>query len=329
MKLQTILAQVKKTFSELDCTGGGVIINKHGQTVLEEYFGVQGQRKGEKKVGPHTLFHLASVRKTYVGFAVAYAIYHNCIASIDDKLSDYLGNEEIFGDVSIRHLLTHTHGLRWQNEKIIREFKAGCNWAYRDINIDLLAKVIIKVTGKTIAEIVDEQIFQILSFTETNWFSEKTEQHIEVIHNDSPFWYESDVCDGSKMNMYCSLRELAKWGQVHLDKGKIHGKQMLPEEIIQLLTTIQSPDSKPKNLPTNGFFWFIQPQQREGITEISPLLPRGSFQLLGYTSVALLVIPEENIVAVRGFNSFGSPEGFDYIKDIHDFGSTVYQYFNN
>jgi len=54
-------------------------------------------------------------------------------------------------------------------------------------------------------------------------------------------------------------------------------------------------------------------------------LPQGSFQLLGYTSVAILVIPNKNIVAVRGFNSFGSPKGFDYLKDIHDFGSTVYQ----
>ncbi|MGE7914374.1 serine hydrolase domain-containing protein [Lysinibacillus xylanilyticus] len=322
MNPQAILTQVKKTFSELDCTGGGVIIIKHGQTVLEEYFGEQGQQKGAKKDGPHTLFHLASVRKAYVGFAVAYAIYHNYIASIDDKLSYYLGNEEFFGDVSIRHLLTHTHGLHWQNEKIIKEYKAGCNWAYRDINVELLAKVIFEVTGKTIAEIVAEQVFQTLSFTETNWFSEKNEQHIEVIHNDSPFWYESDICDGSKMNMYSSLRELAKWGQVHLNKGKINGKQIIPEEIIQLSTTIQSPNSKPKHSPTNGFFWFIQPQQREGITELSP---QGSFQLLGYTSVALLVIPEEHIVAVRGFNSFGSPEGFDYIKDIHDFGSTVYQ----
>ncbi|MFJ7913648.1 MULTISPECIES: serine hydrolase domain-containing protein [unclassified Lysinibacillus] len=325
MNSQAILTQVKETFSQLDCTGGGVIINKHGQTVLEEYFGVQGQQQDAKRIGPHTLFHLASVRKTYVGFAVAYAIYHNYIASIDDKLSDYLENEIVFADVSIRHLLTHTHGLRRQNEKVMKEFKAGYNWAYRDINVELLAKVIFKATGKTIAEIVDEQVFQPLSLTETNWFSEKNEQHIEVIHNDNPFWYESDVCDGSKMNMYSTLRELAKWGQVHLDKGRLLGKQIIPEEIIQLLTTIQSPNSKPKNLPTNGFFWFIQPQQREGVTELIPILPQGSFQLLGFTSVALLVIPKENIVAVRGFNSFGSPEGFDYIKDIHDFGSTVYQ----
>ncbi|MCL1702751.1 serine hydrolase domain-containing protein [Lysinibacillus sp. Bpr_S20] len=325
MNPQSILSQVKKTFSQLDCTGGGVIIKKHGQTILEEYFGVQGQQKDAKKVGPHTLFHLASVRKAYVGFAVAYAIYHNYIASIDDELSDYLDDEKVFADVSIRHLLTHTHGLRRQHGIVMKEFKAGYNWAYRDINVELLAKVILKVTGKTIAQIVDEQVLQKLSFTDTDWFSEKNEQHIEVKHNNSPFWYESDICDGSKMNMYSSLSELAKWGQVHLDKGRINGKQIIPEEIIQLVTTIQSPNTKPKNLPTNGFFWFVQPHQKEGITELSPILPQGSFQLLGYTSVAILVIPDENIVAVRGFNSFGSPEGFDYMKDIHDFGSTVYQ----
>lgn len=51
----------KGNFSQLDCTGGGVNINKHGQTVLEEYFGVQGQQYDAKRVGPHTLFHLASV----------------------------------------------------------------------------------------------------------------------------------------------------------------------------------------------------------------------------------------------------------------------------
>ncbi len=49
----------------------------------------------------------------------------------------------------------------------------------------------------------------------------------------------------------------------------------------------------------------------------------GSFQILGYTGVTLLVIPEENLVAVRMFNSFGSPEGFDYLSDVRSFGNTV------
>ncbi len=58
-------------------------------------------------------------------------------------------------------------------KKIMKEFIAGSNWAYRDVNVDILAQVIFNTTGKTIAEIVNEEVFQALSFTETNWFGEK------------------------------------------------------------------------------------------------------------------------------------------------------------
>ena len=41
--------------------------------------------------------------------------------------------------------------------------------------------------------------------------------------------------------------------------------------------------------------------------------------------VALLVIPEENVVAVRMFNRYGSSDGYDYLNDIRSFGDTVYK----
>lgn len=39
--------------------------------------------------------------------------------------------------------------------------------------------------------------------------------------------------------------------------------------------------------------------------------------------MTLLVIPDEDIVAVRMFNSYGSPEGYDYLEDVRSFGDTV------
>lgn len=58
-------------------------------------------------------------------------------------------------------------------------------------------------------------------------------------------------------------------------------------------------------------------------TEIGEDVPQGSYRILGYTGVTLLVIPQENIVAVRMFNSFGSPEGYDYLANVRSFGDTV------
>jgi hypothetical protein len=53
------------------------------------------------------------------------------------------------------------------------------------------------------------------------------------------------------------------------------------------------------------------------------LVPKGSYQILVYTGVTLLVIPQHDIVVVRAFNSFGSPSGFDYLSDVRTFGDAV------
>jgi hypothetical protein len=68
--------------------------------------------------------------------------------------------------------------------------------------------------------------------------------------------------------------------------------------------------------------WFVKDLPAKK-SEIGAGVPKGSYQILGYTGVTLLVIPQENLVAVRMFNSFGSPEGYDYLSDVRSFGDTV------
>lgn len=49
--------------------------------------------------------------------------------------------------------------------------------------------------------------------------------------------------------MYVSSRELAKWGYFHLKKGNVNGKQIVSNEIIDIATTVQSPNSLDVELP--------------------------------------------------------------------------------
>lgn len=124
------------------------------------------------------------------------------------------------------------------------------------------------------------------------------------------------------MNMYVSARELAKWGLLHLNKGVMYGEQVIDQGIIELATTLQSHPYKNLDTPENGIFWFVNSTQAKQ-SEIGALVPNGAFQILGYTTVTLLVIPSENIVAVRAFNSVGNPEGYDYLKDVRNFGDEI------
>lgn len=321
-----LLFYVLNTFNQVICSGASAFVIHDDSIVLEHYIGKQSNKNDSRVVQKDTQFHVASVRKSYIGFAVAYAVYYGHIQSIDDLVLKYLPelDEGTWKGTTIRHLLTHTHGLDQKENIIYREFPVGEKWSYRQVGINALTEIVKKTTEKTISEIVHEQVFNPLSFLETNWYNNKHEKLADVIlrYEDDIDWKTSKSTEGDKMNMYVSARELAFWGYLHLKNGNVNGKQIVPKEIIHMATSIQSPISIDNSFPQNGFLWFVRdvPSKK---TEIGEEVPKGSYQILGYTGVTLLVIPQENLVAVRMFNSFGSPEGYDYLSDVRSFGDTV------
>ncbi|MFJ7666415.1 serine hydrolase domain-containing protein [Lysinibacillus sp. NPDC097195] len=318
---------VMESAEKLGASGGALIIIQNDNLVTELYFGKQSNVIDARDVQEDTQFHIASVRKAYIGFVAAYAIY-NGYFSLDDLVQQFIEDPHLsaYEGVTIRHLLTHTHGLNMiDGSKLVSEFKPGEAWAYRGPSIDLLTMIIQKTTGQSIAEIIKLHVIEPLGFQSTEWIK-MSKQHTKIANvirdADNPFWSETDVVDGSGMNMYVSAKELALWGYIHLTEGKWGGKQMIPREILQMATSIQTPNP---TLPIqkNGFLWFVK-DTNNSFNQIGDTVPNGSYQLLGYTNVALLVIPEENVVAVRMFNRYGSSKGYDYLSDIRSFGDTVY-----
>jgi CubicO group peptidase (beta-lactamase class C family) len=325
-KFAPVLKHVTRTFNQVIGSGAATIVIHNDSIVLEEYIGQQSKNSNARKVQADTQFHVASVRKSYIGFTLAYAVYHGHIKSIDDHVLEYMPEleESVWKDTSIRHLLTHTHGLHQRDDVTYREYPVGEYWTYRQVGITVLTEMVKRTTNKTVSDIVHDQVFKPLLFSESNWHAKKHEKLADVIlrYEGDEDWETSNSIDGSEKNMYVSARELSCWGYLHLTEGYINGKQIVPKEIIQLATTLQSPPYLEENLPQNGFLWFVKdlPAMK---TEIGEEVPKGSFQILGYTGVTLLVIPQENLVAVRMFNSFGSPEGYDYLSDVRSFGNTV------
>ncbi|MHA7136708.1 serine hydrolase domain-containing protein [Rossellomorea arthrocnemi] len=321
-----VLDHVNSTFHKVICSGASTLIIHKDSIVLEQYIGKQSTANEARIVQADTQFHVASVRKSYIGFAVSYALFYGYINSIDDLVLTYLPEleETIWKDTTIRHVLTHTHGLKQEGNRTFREFAPGTNWSYKQIGIEVLTQIVKRTTNKSVAEIIHENVFIPLGFNESNWYSKKHEQLVDVMlrHEGDEDWKTSESTEGDKMNMYVSTRELAYWGYFHLKKGKINGKQMVLSEIIDMATSLQSPSTLPKELPQNGFLWFVKDLPAKK-TEIGHHVPKGSYQILGFTNCTLLVIPEEEIVAVRMFNSFGSPEGYDYLSDVRLFGDTI------
>lgn len=117
---------------------------------------------------PSTRFNVASVRKSYIGFAISLALYQNKLSSIDDYISDYLEDLNLAAvkGVRVRHLLTHTHGLKNNHEKL---FPPGTNWKYNNIGINMLIRLIRKLFEAPLSEVLQQYVFKPCKFIETGW----------------------------------------------------------------------------------------------------------------------------------------------------------------
>src|SRR5690606_16057193 len=128
----------------------------------------------------------ASARKSYLGLAVAYAVYEGKIKSLDDDATEYFSemDEQLLGKTTIRHLVTHSHGLNQKEDvTIIREFEPGKNWAYRGVNVSMMTSLVNRLFQKCFPELLLERVFRPLGFNNTAWQTKGNEALVKVINN--------------------------------------------------------------------------------------------------------------------------------------------------
>lgn len=84
-----------------------------------------------RKVDVKSQFNIASIRKTYLGFAISLALFEGRIKGLNDSVSVYLDglDDDVIAGTTIRHLLTHTQGLY---SPLKRMFPSGSDWKYNN-----------------------------------------------------------------------------------------------------------------------------------------------------------------------------------------------------
>ena len=108
------------------------------------------------------------------------------INSIDDEVIKYFKdfNPALLGKTTIRHLVTHSHGLEEMNDgQFFREFEPGQAWAYRDINVRMMTRLIYQLYNKSFPELLKERVFKPANFQETGWRVQRDENLVDVVNN--------------------------------------------------------------------------------------------------------------------------------------------------
>jgi CubicO group peptidase (beta-lactamase class C family) len=189
---------------------------------------------------PSTIFNIASVSKQFTAFSIL-LLQENGKLSLDDNIEKYLPEVPDFGHtITLRHLITHTSGLRDQNhllwlkglrpddvitnEHILSlisqqqelNFIPGEEYLYCNTGFTLLAEVVARVSGQTFAKFTQDHIFTPLQMRSTSF----NDDHEKIIKNTAYSYYSNNeeykkrVLSSSNVgptNLISTVEDLSKW----------------------------------------------------------------------------------------------------------------------
>ncbi|WP_430509855.1 serine hydrolase domain-containing protein [Gottfriedia solisilvae] len=321
-RLNPLYKYVEEVRNQINSSASAVYVIQEDRVIGEWYSGVEPL--ANQPIEGNSRFNIYSARKSYIGLVVGILLKERKLDHLDEYVLNYLEDmdEEICKGITIRHLITHTHGLKLENNKLIKFAAPGSKWDYNGAGLSLLYKIIMQVTGYNVNQIIRQYVFDPIEFTETGWeTTHKRSLIADVFESLEAPKVRLDDDTGFERNLYVSARELAHWGYLNLNKGNIGGKQVLPRDLFDLTTSIQTPKEM-VNTHQNGFFWFMNENSYID-SELGEDVPAKSYQILGASGCTCLVIPEYDAVAVRMYNKIGNPIGYDYLRDIKNFGNLV------
>jgi len=202
---------------------------RHGHVVAEEWW------KPEAAEKPHVMHSLSkSFTSTAVGLAVAEGKL-----SVDDPVLKFFPEDAPaepspkLKAMRVRDLLTMSTGHEMEpkftpNEPWVRTFlshpvphKPGAHFQYNSPATHMLSAIVTKVTGATVLEYLKPRLFEPLGIENPEWGS-------------SP---QGNTYGGWGLKI--RTEDVAKFGQLYLQKGQWNGRQLVPKNWIEQATAKQ------------------------------------------------------------------------------------------
>jgi len=206
-RFDALVTYTKEAKEKYGASATSIVIIQNNRILTEWYSGKHHFKNGALEVSTDSMFNLYSLRKTYVGLATAIAVVESKL-SLDSNVSDILtkASEYELGNTTIRDLVTKT-GAKYSGPNRIEREEVAC---------DLVKELI----GLNIAELITERIFKPMGLTDTQWIAipkEKLVCDFQAADGYASVRVESN--EGHERNLYSSARDLALWGNLHLNRG--------------------------------------------------------------------------------------------------------------
>jgi len=281
-----------------------LLIVRNNKLVYEHYWPGKDQSWGKdlgiRTHGKDSLHDIRSISKSIVSACVGIAIQQGKIKSIDQKVFDFFPEYKkldtgLISSLTIKHLLTMSSGLRWNEEvpydnpenseiRMIRssnqieyvlsqpmEFPPGQVWKYNGGTTQLLAGIIEKATGKKIEQFAKEYLFQPLGITSFEWIK-----------------YDGTDLAAAASGLRLRSRDLLKFGLLYYNDGQYKDTQVVSKKWVE--ESFQSHVQRPGGGSYGYQFWLFQDTINNKPLSIVSCIGNGDQNILFDKTNGLLVV---------------------------------------
>ncbi|MET0758774.1 MAG: serine hydrolase, partial [Flavobacterium sp.] len=298
----TATSELEKTHKEIGTVA--FLIIKNDSIWHESYY--DGFNKDSKS-------NSFSMAKSVVSASLGKAIMEGKIKSLDQPVADFFPQfkEGKAAKMTVGDLSSMASGLNWDESyyspfsittrayfdddlnKVILGLKVvdepGKKYKYLSGNTQLLAMVIEKATGESLANYVSDKFWKPMGA------------------ENEALW-ETDDKDGIVKAFCCiasNARDFGRFGKLYKQYGKWNGKQILDSAFVA-----KSIMPRFKASPQYGYGWWLSNYKDKKI-----------FYMRGHLGQYVIVIPEDELIIVRlghekGFQSTKSPHSDDFFVYI-------------
>ncbi len=312
VKLAEMDAAVLQTVRSNKIPGGVLWLERQGR-VYRKAYGHRALVPAHEPMTEETIFDAASLTKVIATTPAIMLLLERGKVKLDVPVSAYIPEFQILGKefVTVRHLLTHTSGLRpglsatpaWSGypkgielacaEKLLNA--PGTVFRYSDINFIVLGEIVRRVSGSRLDQFAAREIYSPLKMTDTGFLPSAgklpriapTEQFgAEMLRGKvhDPTARRMDGVAGHA-GLFTTASDLARYARMLLNDGALEGVRVFKPETIQLMTSVQSPEAVPSR---RGLGWDIDSAYSRPRGKYFPL---GSYGHTGWTGTCLWIDP--------------------------------------
>jgi CubicO group peptidase (beta-lactamase class C family) len=266
-----------------------MLIVRNGYLVWECYFNGQDQSDAH---------NVMSVSKSFISALVGLALREGYLDSLDQKMMDFFPEYARSSmdprkfQITIRHLLSMRAGFnnsiedydvnwnRWINSpdwlqyviNLELLYNPGTRFAYITAETHLLSAILAKATGMSTLEFAKKYLFNPMGIRIRGW-------------DRDPMGYYT-----GGMGMYFNARDLARFGYLYLQDGRLEGRQIIPADWVDQSLRRYSQGSSNWGALENigyGYLWWL-----------GRINGQGCFIALGYAGQYIIVFPSLNLIVV-------------------------------